>query len=197
MALIACLIFIHNFKFLLGARTGFLLTKSEAVLQSILFLPAFYAHIATGSIVLLIGLFQFRSDRKSIWHRRLGTVYIATILLATAPAGFIMGWFANGGMIPRVSFMVLAVLWWYFTFVAWRKILVRDIVAHQAYMYRSYALTLSAVTLRLYIFGAALFFDLRGEEVYVWVSVLSWVPNLVVAEWVKRGVDMKRLALTK
>jgi hypothetical protein len=180
---IGVLLFVHNTKFLSGVTTGFLLTKTRAMLATNFYLPAFYGHVFTGCLVLIIGIFQFRLHRsKPALHRFLGKIYIVTILLVTAPAGLIMGYYSNGGIIPTISFMMLATLWWASTYVAWRKIRKRDFAGHQVYMYRSYALTLSAVTLRLYTFLAALIFGLRGEDVYIWVSCLSWIPNLLIAE---------------
>ena len=49
-------------------------------------------------------------------------------------------------------------------------------------MVRSVALTLSAVTLRLYLGGAtALGADF--DAVYPAIAWLCWVPNLVLAQW--------------
>ena len=49
-------------------------------------------------------------------------------------------------------------------------------------MIRSYALTLAAVTLRIYVpVGLAL--GVPFADAYQAISWLCWVPNLVVAEW--------------
>jgi hypothetical protein len=58
----------------------------------------------------------------------------------------------------------------------------RDQQAHRAWMLRSYALTLAAVTLRLYIpIGVAS--GLAFESVYPTVAWACWVPNLMLVEW--------------
>lgn len=50
-------------------------------------------------------------------------------------------------------------------------------------MIRSYALTLSAITLRLYtIMFDYLQIDARPVDIYITTAWLSWVPNLLVAE---------------
>ena len=50
-------------------------------------------------------------------------------------------------------------------------------------MIRSYALTLAAVTLRIYIpIGQLAGF--AYEPAYQTIAWLCWVPNLVIAEWV-------------
>jgi hypothetical protein len=50
-------------------------------------------------------------------------------------------------------------------------------------MLRSYALTLAAVTLRLYLPA----FEMAGysfDVSYPLISWIAWVPNLLVVEWV-------------
>lgn len=49
-------------------------------------------------------------------------------------------------------------------------------------MIRCYAMTLAAVTLRIQLgLGQAL--DIPFEVSYPWIAWLSWVPNLIIAEW--------------
>src|SRR5579875_1685292 len=51
---------------------------------------AFYAHIASGplSLILGLGLVSERFRRRSpIWHRRLGRVQVASVLLLVVPSG--------------------------------------------------------------------------------------------------------------
>jgi hypothetical protein len=49
-------------------------------------------------------------------------------------------------------------------------------------MYRSYALTLAAVTLRIYL----PLFQVAGygfDVAYPLISWIAWVPNLLIVEW--------------
>ena len=48
-------------------------------------------------------------------------------------------------------------------------------------MIRSFALTLAAVTLRLYLPLAAIL-SINFEDAYRAISFLAWVPNLLLAE---------------
>jgi hypothetical protein len=88
-----------------------------------------------------------------------------------------------GGFVAHVGFGMLAVLWLYSTAMAWIRIRARDQVAHRRWMIRSYALTLAAVALRLYLPVTALL-QIPFEEAYQAVSWFCWVPNLIVAEWI-------------
>ncbi len=49
-------------------------------------------------------------------------------------------------------------------------------------MYRSYALTLSALSFRLLVLILPPFVQLAGAEMYTLIAWLSWVPNLLIAE---------------
>ncbi|WP_425562939.1 DUF2306 domain-containing protein [Mucilaginibacter gynuensis] len=49
-------------------------------------------------------------------------------------------------------------------------------------MYRSYALTLSAISLRLWKWGLVLLLQPRPMDVYRVVAWLGWTGNLLVAE---------------
>jgi hypothetical protein len=62
----------------------------------------------------------------------------------------------------------------------------KDFKAHKKYMMRSYALTLSALTLRAWKYGITNTMTLPPMDVYRVVAWLGWVGNLVVAEYLIR-----------
>ena len=148
---------------------------------------AFFTHVYTSIFVLLLGMFQF-SDyvrrRYSSLHRSAGKLYIALILLLAGPSGLIMGYYANGGIPGRISFCLLAVLWMVFTYKAYMYARKKDWKKHKNYMYRSYALTLSAISLRLFKWLIVSVFALPPMDTYVIVSWLGWVFNLLIAEYI-------------
>ncbi|SFX36782.1 Predicted membrane protein [Cytophaga hutchinsonii ATCC 33406] len=112
----------------------------------------------------------------------MGKAYVLLILCVSAPSGFVMSLYANGGLWTKISFSLISVLWFMFTLQAYRKIKNRNIQAHTDFMIRSYALTLSAITLRTYVVILPHFFILHSREMYTLISWLSWVPNLLLAE---------------
>lgn len=196
--LFGAVLYYHNSSFVLeGIHRGFLLTKKASVLRSI-YLPAFYVHIVTGSLVLVTGIFQLSKrirERIPKWHRAAGKFYVVVVLFLTAPSGFIMSFYANGGLPAQTGFGLLAVLWWYFTWRGWRSALNRDWNVHRQFMLRSYVLTFAAVTLRMYSFIFALM-GMRGESIYTIIVWLSWVPSLIVVElWVRVRVRGSRLVM--
>jgi hypothetical protein len=67
--------------------------------------------------------------------------------------------------------------------MGWRYALQRNWQKHAAMLIRSYALTLSALTLRFYAFLIGTFhIPLHPVERYILISWLSWTLNLLIAE---------------
>jgi len=147
---------------------------------------AFFIHVYASMWVLFAGFTQFskaiqRNQPKL--HRTLGYIYVVDVLLITGPAGLLMGFYANGGLWSRIAFVLLAVLWIYFTAMALIKARQKNFKAHRNYMIRSYALTLSAITLRAWKYAITNTVTLPPMDVYRVVAWVGWVGNLVVAEW--------------
>lgn len=175
---------------------GFLRIKQQYI-EITHWRTAFFIHVYASFWVLLAGFTQFSSrlQRKNpTLHRSLGYIYVVDVLLVTGPAGLLMGFYANGGIPSRISFVLLALLWIFFTAMALRKARQKDFKAHRAYMIRSYALTLSALTLRAWKWGITQSFELPPMDVYRAVAWLGWVPNLLFAEWLIRKGRKKRNA---
>lgn len=183
--LLAAALSINTFEYLnFDPDFGFLRHKQEAV-RSGWYLPAYYSHIFAGAIILIVGFFQFSEQIRKKYrriHRAFGMVYVFGILFFAAPGGMIMAYFIGRGPIVLTSFLLQCALWFYFTTVAYQKVRQHAFVEHERWMYRSYALTLAAVTLRLYIFAASWWVDLDNPAAYGIFAWLSWVPNLILAE---------------
>lgn len=166
---------------------SFLKLKQDAVATG-WYLPAYYSHVLTGGIILVIGFIQLiplvRLKYKKL-HKGLGYFYVLGILFFSAPGGLVMSFFINRGIWVQASFLLQVTLWFYFTAQAFSKIRQGDITSHQQYMWRSYALTLAAITLRIYIFITAESYNLAQPQAYATIAWLSWVPNWMVAEgWI-------------
>ncbi len=143
---------------------------------------AFFIHVYASMWVLFAGFTQFSSwllKNKPRLHRALGYIYVADVLLITGPAGLIMGFYANGGLWSRVAFVLLAVLWMFFTALALIKAKQKKFKAHRNYMIRSYALTLSALTLRAWKYAITNTMALPPMDVYRVVAWVGWVGNFL------------------
>lgn len=145
----------------------------------------FFTHVYSSIFVLFFGFFQFfnklRVKYKKL-HQQFGKLYILIILVFSAPSGLVMAYHANGGWSAQLSFVLLALFWFYFTLQAYVYARKRDWQKHEKFMYRSYALTLSAISLRLFKWFLAHYFQLPPMDIYRVVAWAGWVINLIIAE---------------
>ena len=147
---------------------------------------AFFIHVFTSMFVLIAGFTQFSNyilQRFKKLHRIIGKIYVIDILFITGPCSFIMALLANGGIPSRIAFTTLSVLWMFTTAKAWQTAKARQITQHKQWMMRSYALTLSAVTLRAWKWLLIALFHLRPLDTYMIVAWMGFVPNLAFVEW--------------
>ena len=141
-------------------------------------------HFLGGAVVIIVGAFQFNAgfrNRHTNLHRLFGRIYVGGIVIGGL-AALNLAFYSTGGVVAHFGFGLLAVCWLGTTLVAFRHVRTRNIPLHQQWMIRSYALTLAAVTLRLYLplFQIA---GLSFDEAYPAIAWLCWVPNLLIAEW--------------
>lgn len=164
---------------------GFLRLKQEAIATGF-YLPAYYAHVVLSSLILIVGFVQVVPSIRNRWrrlHRAFGIFYVFGILLFGAPGGLVMSLFIQRGPWVLASFLAQVTLWVYFTWMAYVKAKQRNFEAHAWWMWRSFSLTLAAITLRAYIFIASFYVDLSHPLGYSILAWMSWVPNLLMVEW--------------
>jgi uncharacterized membrane protein len=199
-----CLLLLFSIFFVLMARitlqyipvrtdAAFLRIKQDYI-HITPWLVAFYIHVFTSMFVLAAGFTQFTPGilrRYKAVHRMVGKCYVMIVFFVTGPASFVMALLANGGIPSRIAFTSLSLLWMYTTAKAWQTVRAGRYELHRDWMYRSYALTLSAVTLRGWKWLLILLFHLRPMDTYQIVAWMGFVPNLLVAEWIirRRGLS--------
>ncbi|MDZ4683935.1 MAG: DUF2306 domain-containing protein [Planctomycetaceae bacterium] len=153
---------------------------------------AFYAHIASGPCALLLGSIliskRFRM-RFPKWHRCLGRMQVALVLLLVAPSGLWMAWYAAAGPMAAAGFAVLAMLTGTTIALGWRAAVQRRFLVHRRWMMRCFLLLCSAVTLRVTV-GLAIVLGVDSMWFDPVVSWASWLVPLGVYEllqWGRRG----------
>lgn len=154
---------------------------------------SFYIHVFTSILIITSGLLQFSKTILNNYtkiHRVSGAIYLIATLLISGPAALVMSFYANGGYPAQASFVILSILWLGSTFLAYYFLRKKNYELHGKWMVRSYALTLSAVSLRLYSYLFNVFyFTMDPVDLYVLLSWMSWIPNLILAEiLIKRGL---------
>lgn len=169
----------------------FLMLKQQAIASG-WYLPAYYSHVIIASIILLIGIFQINASWQQRWpslHRSLGKIYVFGVLGFSGPGGFIMSLFIQRGPWVLASFVLQGMAWILSTYLAYHYIKKKNIELHRHWMWRSYSLTLAAITLRAYVFMGSWSWDLSQPTAYATIAWLSWVPNLLICEiyiWLKK-----------
>ena len=145
-------------------------------------------HIAGGMGALLAGPWQFSEglrNRALEFHRWIGRFYLLSVTLGSI-AGFVMATVSTEGLATHLGFGSLALLWFATAVQGYRYVLKGEIDLHRRWMIRNFALTLAAVTLRIWLplMLFALHWPFRAS--YITVSWLCWVPNLLMAERIVR-----------
>jgi uncharacterized membrane protein len=165
---------------------AFLRIKQTVVRSLPPYLSIFYIHVYSSIFVLLAGFTQFSdyimTNYKSL-HRFFGKLYFLNVLFLSAPSGIFMGFYANGAWHTKLSFILLGILWFLFTALAIVAIKKGQIAKHRAFMIRSFALALSAITLRTWKVVIVYCFDTAPMDTYQIIAWLGWIPNLLIAEY--------------
>jgi uncharacterized membrane protein len=145
---------------------------------------AFILHVFAAPIALAAGLFQFlpniRSRRPHI-HRWCGRLYMVAVGVAGV-AGLILALGAFDRPVAGIGFLILAVLWLSTTGRAVWLAMQGRIKEHRRWIIRSWALTLAAVTLRIYLPFFMGLGQMEYAEASIYVAWACWAPNLIVAE---------------
>ncbi len=151
-------------------------------------------HIVASGVALLIGAFQFLRVLRQKWprvHRWAGRIYI-TACLVGGFAGGAIALSSTAGPFAGWGFFLLAIAWVPTTLLALFAAMRRDFIDHERWMIRSFALTLAAVTLRLYL-PISMVMEIPFDDAYPFIAWLCWVPNVLVAElWIALRRKPKR-----
>lgn len=145
-------------------------------------------HAVGASCAPLIGLLQLSTRLRRRWrgmHRWLGRFYLVVCVGLGGTAGLWLAFFAYGGTVARVGLGLIAVLWFGTSSMAYLAIRAGDVQGHREWMWRSVAVALGGITLRVYlpVLVASGVSFLVAYRIVTWAS---WVPNLLVAEWLVR-----------
>ena len=158
---------------------------------------AFFAHIISGPASLLLGLIliaEWHRARFPAWHRHLGRVQVASILLLVTPSGLVMAYHAAAGPVAAAGLAALAIATAVSASLGTRAAIGRRFADHRRWMWRCYLLIASAVVLRM-IGGLATVTGLAAAWVDPPATWLSWLVPLAVFE-VRERVSPRGRGLT-
>ncbi|OPH53363.1 hypothetical protein BC351_05705 [Paenibacillus ferrarius] len=154
-------------------------------------------HIGFALVALISGLFQFPVQfrtRYPSWHRALGRVYVASVMLSGL-LGLVITLYIDS-FVKAMAFLTLSIVWLFTTWKGFRFAVKRKFPEHRLWMIRSYAVTLVATSGRLIVpFCILIYLAMHGFhlpeggreqmiadilEVNIWLGLLI---NLFLVEW--------------
>jgi uncharacterized membrane protein len=171
--------------FILGPSkdVGFVSTKEDIHYHP--WITILYIHIIFGTLALVLGPLQFNNklrQKKKNLHRNIGKIYVGSIFVAFI-AGLYLAYYGTGGIMGVIGFYTLEFAWLITTLVGFLKIRKKDIKGHQEWMLRSYAVTLTFVSFRIWSIPAMVIEGKPGV-LFGLTIIFSWVVNLLIAEWI-------------
>lgn len=160
--------------------------------------PLLVAHVLFGSVAMLtccLQIWPWFRQRHPAAHRRIGRVYVFGGVLPAGLLGLTIGAVSPFGPALRVSNVILALLWLTFTGIGLRMARLRRLGDHRRWMVRSFALTMSIVTnrvwavLMLIVLAPRLSTTFGGDETRLVQTIagltgwLGWTTTLLFTEW--------------
>ncbi|MEU4739355.1 DUF2306 domain-containing protein [Actinosynnema sp. NPDC023658] len=170
--------------------------------------PVLVAHVVFGSIAILTCVVQvwpwFRA-RYPVAHRRVGRAYVFGGVVPASVTAVAIGSVSPFGPLNQVGTVLLGVLWLGFTVAGLRMARQRRYVDHRRWMIRSFALTASIMSNRIWsvvwvlVLSPQLDTTFGGSEVALIQAIaglsawMGWVVPFLLAEWwLERGDARKR-----
>lgn len=152
---------------------------------------AFYTHILSGPVSLILGLILIGERSRARfpkWHRCLGRIQVACVLLLVTPSGLWMARHAAAGPIAGVGLAALAIATALCVALGARAAVTRRFADHRRWMWRCYLLLCSAVVLRL-MGGLAIITGVTAPWVDPLANWMCWLLPLSafeLREWTQR-----------
>ena len=164
---------------------------------------ALVLHVVTASTALVLGVLQLvpRIRARRVLHRRLGRAFLLVGLVAFGLTGIPLALTTPNGDVTRFGILVPAVGWLVCAALGWSAIRRGRLVAHRAWMIRTYALTFFALTTRMLVpvlLAVQMPFqdDRSPEAVRALVDNtipygqwLGWILDLAIAQYVIRRLE--------
>ena len=149
-----------------------------------------HAH-SVGPVSLILGLVlivERSRARFPTWHRYLGRIQVACVLLLVTPSGLWMARYAAAGPIAGLGLATLAIATAVCVALGARAAMTRRFSDHRRWMWRCYLLLCSAVVLRL-MGGLAIVTGVTAWWVDPLANWMCWLVPLAafeLREWAQR-----------
>ncbi|MDP4086704.1 MAG: DUF2306 domain-containing protein [Bacillota bacterium] len=181
--------------FVLGPshKVGFVSTKTNVPYHPWIYF--LYVHITFGSIALLTGAFQFNKkwrQKNKTRHRTIGKTYVVSVVIAFL-AGLYLAYYGTGGVTGVIGFYSLELAWITPTIIGFFKIRNHNIKEHKEWMFRSYAVTLTFVSFRIFVIPVVGITRGNPGMLFGLTLIFSLIFNLLIAELII--INLKKIKL--
>jgi uncharacterized membrane protein YozB (DUF420 family) len=170
------------------SRSRIPLPKSATSYYSLLIVHMSFATVAM--LTCLLQVWPWLRQRHPRIHRISGRIYVFAGVIPAALAGLIIACYLPFGLPAGVSNIMLSLLWPAFTLTGYRMARKKNYEAHQRWMIRSFALTMSIILNRIFIPLTILLAEavhtpdvLMPFTIAGVVTWLSWTTTLLATEW--------------
>lgn len=175
-------------------RTHAFVWEKGALAERPVWLISLVIHVIAGAVCLVASFLQFFRPllRRAPWlHRWLGRVYVGSILIFLSPTGFYLAFFAHGGWLGTMGFLILGVATTLTTWKGWLAMRRHQLQQHITWMIRSFAMVTTALTFRIehIVFQEI---GLAAETGFLVALYLSIIGNALVAEWLLWRIRRKK-----
>ncbi|MGE8205885.1 DUF2306 domain-containing protein [Heyndrickxia sp. NPDC080065] len=162
----------------------FISRKDQLIANESLWVLMIRIHIFLAIISLLTGPLGVikRIRVKSLkFHRWSGRLYVLSIILNFIP-GVYVSFFATGGFLSTIGFLILDTLWIGTTILGYLNIKKQNVILHSQWMIRSFFLCFANMTIYIIVALAYKVLNFPYGTSYTIAVWLCWILNLLIAE---------------
>ncbi len=154
-----------------------------------LYRVAFYVHIASGPVAIILASFLLLSGGRSRfrpWHRWAGRVLALLVPLLLTPSGLVMARYAYAGPPAALGFAVLSLLTCAALLLSVHYARTRQMRLHRCWAQRCWLLLVSPLILRL-MSGVTIVTGIEATWTYQLNAWASWlIPCIAYELWLRK-----------
>ncbi|MBM7677693.1 DUF2306 domain-containing protein [Gracilibacillus alcaliphilus] len=167
---------------------SFIARKDQILTDKNLWISLIRNHIVLALISLItgpLGIIKAIRSKSKTFHRWNGRLYMLSIVLNFIP-GIYVSFFATGGLLSTIGFLILNSLWLVTTLLGFYYIRRRNVKLHSQWITRSFFLSFANIAIYIITAISHHLMKVAYEHSYIIAVWLSWMLTLIAAEFMIR-----------
>lgn len=167
---------------------SFIARKDQILTDKNLWISLIRIHIVLALISLItgpLGIIKAIRSKSKTFHRWNGRLYMLSIVLNFIP-GIYVSFFATGGLLSTIGFLILNSLWLVTTLLGFYYIRRRNVKLHSQWITRSFFLSFANIAIYIITAISHHLMKVAYEHSYIIAVWLSWMLTLIAAEFMIR-----------